>query len=352
MENEIIYVQWTNGVGGLEKISQAYEIKFAHMHPLVAPLRYSDKGIEYNNLFKFKNHDKLFFTFEYFLFVKKNNSKIFHLQYVSALILLLTYLAGAKKILYHFHGTKFSDSLFTRIVWKILYPKIIIIANSIHTKNTIVIKLKIKKDINIIPNLINDTEFNYNKRYYDTGDKFIITYAGRFSKGKNLNLLLEVVDYLNKSDKCENLEFRLYGEGPKKNQIKEKIDELSLNNIIKLFPFSENINNIYHNSNLFLFLSLYESFGNVVAEALLTGLPVICYRIPALTEFINDDVFFINKLDPEIISGKILFFIDNYSSINNRLEIVSREVARYLNNKRIVNELQKLYSVLGYKYGA
>ena len=55
MKNEIIYVQWTNGVGGLEKISQAYEIKFVHMHPLIAPLRYTDNGIKYNNLFKFKN---------------------------------------------------------------------------------------------------------------------------------------------------------------------------------------------------------------------------------------------------------------------------------------------------------
>ena len=253
-------------------------------------------------------------------------------------------MAGARKILYHFHGTKFSDSLFTRIVWKVLYSKIIIIANSIHTKNTIIKKLKIKEDINIIPNLINDTEFNYNKRYYDTGAKFIITYAGRFSKGKNLNLLLDVVDYLNKSGKCKNLEFRLYGEGPVKNQIREKIEELSLNNIIKLFPFSENINKIYHSSNIFLFLSLYESFGNVVAEALLTGLPVICYRLPALSEFINDDVFFIDKLDPEIISDKILNFMDNYSDINDRLEIVSREVARYLSNNRIINELQKLYS--------
>ena len=123
-----------------------------------------------------------------------------------------------------------------------------------------------------------------------------------------------------------------------------KINELSLEQDIKLLPFTNEIDKIYMESELFIFLSLYESFGNVVAEAILTGLPVLCNRIPALTELISDDMFFIKDLNPALIAERIIWFKENYTKAVEKLKPIYSYLKNYLNNERIIKEIEILYN--------
>ena len=62
MSNKLIFVQWSNGFGGLEKITQLYEEIFKQYNPIVAVLRFEKNGLQYKNRFKFRNSDKIFFA--------------------------------------------------------------------------------------------------------------------------------------------------------------------------------------------------------------------------------------------------------------------------------------------------
>ncbi|MBK9282713.1 MAG: glycosyltransferase [Sphingobacteriaceae bacterium] len=343
MKNNLIFVQWDAYYGGLEKISQLYEKIFTSYNPLVAILRQTKSGFKYNNSYVFKEKNKLSFIFNYFRFVKNKKDSIFHIQYAGSTILLVTFLAGARKILFHFHGTKFSNKILNKLIWKLLEKKVVIIANSLHTKEVIKKKLNLQNQITVIPNLIDTKALKYIDRVYKKGDKFTVLYTGRFDKGKNIDLIVEVAKTLNYDNE---IGFLLVGDGPEKETINRKINENNLGSAVKILMYTDEIMKFYYSSNLFIFTSLHESFGNVIAEAILTGLPVLSNKLPALTEFVNDDFFFFDKQDPKLIAVKIKEIKYNYPMATMRLNKVNTNLRAYLDNEKIVSTLSSLYNNL------
>ena len=268
---------------------------------------------------------------------------IFHIQYAGSIILFFTYFAGARKIVFHYHGTKYPNNKIHKLIWKYLEDKISIVANTRHTKNTILTKFNVSSQINVIPNFIDLEKFQYSERNHST-NKFIITYAGRFAIGKNTDIILETAKILNEND--SNIEFLLVGDGGEREKLKHLIEEYSLSESVRLLPFTDEIVSVYNESHLFLFLSSFESFGNVVVEAALTGLPVLCLRIPALEELIRDDYFFVNELNPEIIANKILKLKDNYGTTMSKLNDVCKYLTEHLDNQKNLENLENIYKQL------
>jgi len=343
MKNSLVFIQWSNGFGGLEKITTYYESIFVDRKPLVLLFEYQKAGFQYNNFIFINKKQKLGSLIDYIKFVYRRKNSIFHFQQPDKYLILLTYLLGARKIICQFHGCHTTPKLHEKFVWKFLERKIKIIVNSSYSKNEIKKKYWLTRDITIIPNFIDEKEFVYSARNYNDG-KFIVTYAGRLSKGKNLMLLLEAIKYI--KDEKDDLEFRIYGEGPEMENLKLKVREFSIENMLKFFPFSKNIAQIYNDSHLFIFPSLYETFGNVVAEAILTGLPVLCYKIPTLAEFIHDDYFFFLEKNPHLVASRIIEMKDNYSLGNGKLKTVHDSVKKYISNSRIIADIENIYEQL------
>lgn len=335
--NNIIYVQWINNFGGLERITQDYENLFENIKTTVVLLRYNINGLIYKNSYVLKYYQyKIISDIEFFLYVNKNKSDIYHLQYCGTRILLLTYLAGARKIIFHFHGTKFKNNIIDKLIWKVLDKKVLKIVNSRYTESIVRYKLNTKDKIEVIPNLIDLNNFRYHKRKKE--GIFKVVYAGRFTGGKNLEQIIHTASLL----KDCNVEFSFFGDGDLKNKLLSMVQTENLQNI-NFYAFTNDIASVYNNANLFIFLSSYESFGNVVAEALLTGLPVLCNRIPTLQEFIDDNIFFVNDLNPKTISQAIMQCNDHYDTLLERTKVLSEKVRYFLNEKRIYNSLFRIY---------
>ncbi|MFH0888252.1 MAG: glycosyltransferase family 4 protein [Planctomycetota bacterium] len=81
-----------------------------------------------------------------------------------------------------------------------------------------------------------------------------------------------------------------------------------------LFPGAQSqIERYYAASDILLFPTLYEPFGNVCLEAMASGLPVITTRIAGASEIINNaiDSFIIDEpSDTKAIAEKIIFLLD------------------------------------------
>ena len=97
----------------------------------------------------------------------------------------------------------------------------------------------------------------------------LITYVGRLVLEKNVLLLGEIFAQLRE----RGLSFRtmIVGNGPLEDQMRNTLEDT----LFTGFLTGEELARAYANSDIFLFPSESESFGNVTLEAMASGLPVV-----------------------------------------------------------------------------
>jgi glycosyltransferase involved in cell wall biosynthesis len=95
----------------------------------------------------------------------------------------------------------------------------------------------------------------------------------------------------------------------------KKIKEYKLENKINFLGrvTDEILKELYKKSHLFVFLSIWEGYGMVVAEAASFGLPVIASRLPSLEPLIEEGYngFFVEINEIDEIAKKIDLLIEN-----------------------------------------
>lgn len=101
-----------------------------------------------------------------------------------------------------------------------------------------------------------------------------IVFTGRIDNhAKDFLLLLEAYSKSVLPEK--NIELRIYGDGPDKSWLKQKINTLGLSKVVKLFDFTLSVENVMRNAKYLVLTSNYEGFPRVLIESLSVGTPVI-----------------------------------------------------------------------------
>lgn len=72
----------------------------------------------------------------------------------------------------------------------------------------------------------------------------------------------------------------IYGEGEEKKVLLHTIKVLGLEGVVRIHPFSTDLEQEFLDSSMFLLSSLYEGFGLVLIEAMACGLPCIAFDCP------------------------------------------------------------------------
>ena len=100
-------------------------------------------------------------------------------------------------------------------------------------------------------------------------DEVLVTFVGRLVREKNVLLLEEIFSDL----RAKGLKFRsmIVGNGPLEARLRDSLK----GSIFTGFLTGPELANCYANSDIFLFPSESESFGNVTLEAMASGLPVV-----------------------------------------------------------------------------
>ena len=106
--------------------------------------------------------------------------------------------------------------------------------------------------------------------------------VSRVAAEKNLNIVCELFSKMIKENKAKI--GIIVGDGPERARLSKKYPEIVFTGCLT----KENLAKHYASADLFLFASQTETFGNVVTEALSSGLPVIAYDYAAASEYIND----------------------------------------------------------------
>ncbi|MBU0648610.1 glycosyltransferase [Patescibacteria group bacterium] len=113
-------------------------------------------------------------------------------------------------------------------------------------------------------------------------------YAGRFSREKNLSLLIKSFAQHAKNHKADGL--YLIGDGVMKQELMHEVALIGLGDNIKFFGWQENLKSFFTRARALVLPSFYEGWSRVCVESLLNRVPVIMTDVGCAGELVRDGV--------------------------------------------------------------
>jgi len=201
-----------------------------------------------------------------------------------------------------------------------------------------------KTDIEVIYNGVDLERFHpENKKCYRgkirqrlsiNKDDFVVLFVGSGFERKGVEYLLKASELVS-----EPLTVLVVGKGSEEKMRRY----IKKQRIIFCGPQRE-IQKYYAASDIFVFPTIYEPFGNVHLEALASGLPVITTRLSGASEIIQEGVqgFIIDKPeDINILAEKITILMNRDKNIRMGLE--ARRLAENFSFNAYTDKMIKLY---------
>ena len=135
--------------------------------------------------------------------------------------------------------------------------------------------------VKIWQNAVDSSQFAYNETLrtetrieLNLADKFVIGHAGRFMHQKNHDFLIDIFAEIHKRRSDSVL--LLAGDGPLMNAVKEKVNQMGLNEHVIFLGSVNDMERYYNAMDVFILPSFYEGLPVVGSEVQVSGLPFLC----------------------------------------------------------------------------
>lgn len=185
------------------------------------------------------------------------------------------------------------------------------------------------KKIYVFANPISD-EFIQVERTKANSDIRTITAVGRLEYQKNYTMLINAFSKV----QCSDLALNIYGEGSLKDDLQIIINDLGLSNRIKLCGRSNDIKEVFMNTDLFILSSYAEGMPNSLMEAMAVGLPCISTDCPTGPS---------DLIDNEI--NGVLIPVDNEEALINAVNnMIYNPKEAYQMGKRAKEKMKSNYA--------
>lgn len=155
----------------------------------------------------------------------------------------------------------------------------------------------------LIPNGVNIEKFKAGKlkreRFGLPAERIIVLMVSALIPSKRVDVAIEVVS------RVPNAHLVVAGDGPMRASILASAQRLLPDRFTKLTLNAQEMPDLYASVDLFLHMSLEESFGNVFLEAMASGLPIIAHDSPRLRWIIGDKGELLNTHNIDEVVGGI-----------------------------------------------
>jgi len=169
-------------------------------------------------------------------------------------------------------------------------------------------------------------------------NKKSILFVSRLVKTKEIDTLAKVYALFEKRN--PDVKFVIVGQGPDEDELKERMP----NAIFTGKKTGRELAKIYASNDIFIFPSISETFGNVVLEALSSGLPVVTAAEGGPIDIVNDGVngFHVTPKDPQAFYDKLDLLL-NRPELYHSMRFEAIEYASGQNWDAIANQLFETY---------
>jgi glycosyltransferase involved in cell wall biosynthesis len=154
----------------------------------------------------------------------------------------------------------------------------------------------------------------------------VIVAAGRLAEAKNFPLLIEAIAILR-----HRVPARLFilGQGHEEQRLRQLIEARGLTGIVRLCGFQRNPWKYIARADVFVLTSHYEGFGNVLAEAMACGVPVVATSSTGPLEIVRNEIdgLIVGEHTPSAVAGALELVLTNHQR-RASMAAAAREGAR------------------------
>lgn len=212
--------------------------------------------------------------------------------------------------------------------------------------------IKPNKDIETIYNFVDETRFNRNnleevKRRMKQSlgidqDSKVIMHSSNFRKIKNIQTIVEAFNIIQQSVKSDLV---LAGDGPEIAPVRDLIYELGIEDKVHLVGQQTDVTSFYKMSDLFMLLSIKESFGLALLEAMNCGSVPIGSNAGGIKEVIKhgETGYIVDVYDKESAAEYAIQLLTNETLYKDMQETMIKDVRSRFGEKEIVSQYENIY---------
>lgn len=199
----------------------------------------------------------------------------------------------------------------------------------------------------IIPNLIDEKLFEYNKKEMQHRKKFLSIRPYTSKKYAN-DIVVEAIKILSSHEKFKQLEFKLVGDGPNFLTCTNPIKNLPNVILEKRFIPQKEIVNLHKEYGVYLCPTRQDSQGVSMCEAMSSGLVPISTVNTAIPEFVNKKTgILIERNSSELLAAAILEIAEKSKEFESMSFNAAQEIRKICStNVTIEKELKLIKSEL------
>ena len=236
--------------------------------------------------------------------------------------------------------------------WLLTYESSEVIVNSNYMKRELqrLFGLPFEK-INVIPNGINQTNFNGIERDYEFRRKYamdnekIILYIGRLVHEKGVQHLISAMPKI--INGYNDTKLIIGGKGVMYDELREQAKNLGIENKVYFTGYltSKEVQKMYKCADVAVFPSTYEPFGIVALESMLAGVPTVVSDIGGLNEIVDHGVTGMKSYagNPNSIADSVLELLYNHQLCNNITKNAKSKIKKEFNWNKIAKDTYFTY---------
>jgi glycosyltransferase involved in cell wall biosynthesis len=171
-----------------------------------------------------------------------------------------------------------------------------------------------------------------------TDDTKVLISVGRMAPEKNLDQVLKTYEALKVTGQAFKLV--MVGDGPLKEQFQKRYPEIIFPGMLS----QSNLAAYYASSDLFIFPSQTETFGNVTLEALASGIPVLAFDCAAARDWVQTGIngWLVAENNPEGFAAQAVA-IFNSKDLLDQITQSTRQQVVHLDWDQIAEQVESVF---------
>jgi len=320
----------------------------------VAPMKKIDKYIESHNKFRLKRNKYFPFISAYKLakFIDNNEIDIIHFHWTKdiATAVLAKFLSKRQVKLIqsrHMNMTRFKDDFYHKWLYKNI-DTIHAVTQQVKEQLIKFIPQEIRPKIEIVYLGVDEPNIDLKRveeleKEYALDDSFVIGIVGRIEEGKGQYIVIDALA------KIKDLDIKLLIIGSAMEskylyELQQKVKELEIENKVLFVGFTSEINEHIKLCDVTVLATKKETFGLVVIESMVNGIPVIATNNGGPLEIIDDGVDgLLFDRSSEDLTQKIEKI---YSDKELKQQLSTNGYAKVKEKFNKVKQMEKMYEVL------